>query len=87
MAGGYRAENVEEVAPGVLMVRGEQGQHFENSYLFIVYEAGRNGYLANYKIVSTIDGPAPVVAPEEAPVVKPGKASGLSASCLQSCGG
>lgn len=87
MAEGYRAENVEEVAPGVLMVRGQQSQRFKNSHLFIVYEAGRNGYLANYKIVSTIDGPAPAVGLPVAPVVKPGEEPGLSDKCLRSCSG
>lgn len=46
-----RIENVEEVAPGELLVKGEQHQQFDNGfYLFITYEAGRNGYIAKFKI-------------------------------------
>lgn len=52
---GFRVENVEEVAPGELLVKGQQDQQFDNNiYLFITYEAGRNGYVAKYNIGTTI---------------------------------
>lgn len=56
---GYRRENVEEVTPGELLVRGEQHQRFKNSKLLIIYEAGRNGYLAKYNIETTIGKTGP----------------------------
>lgn len=42
-------ENVEEVAPGELLVKGKHDQYFENhANLVTIYEAGRNGYIAKY---------------------------------------
>ncbi|KAH8254562.1 hypothetical protein KR032_010871, partial [Drosophila birchii] len=44
-----REENVEEIAPGQLLVKGSFGQPFPDSkYLLVTYEAGPNGYVAKY---------------------------------------
>ncbi|KAL7738284.1 hypothetical protein ACLKA6_006615 [Drosophila palustris] len=50
---GYLNEKVEEIAPGQLQVNGEYKQTFVGPkpvHLLVIYEAGRNGYMAKYRI-------------------------------------
>ncbi|KAM8713520.1 hypothetical protein ACLKA7_013784 [Drosophila subpalustris] len=50
----WREETVKEIAPGELEVKGTLNQAFEGQggNLVVIYEAGRNGYVAKY----TYDG-------------------------------
>ncbi|KAH8299810.1 hypothetical protein KR044_006146, partial [Drosophila immigrans] len=47
----WREETVQEVAPGELEVKGTLNQAFKDQggNLVVIYEAGRNGYVAKYK--------------------------------------
>lgn len=49
-----REENVEEIAPGEFLVKGQLNQEFEpqSGTLIVTYEAGRNGYIAKYTYVT-----------------------------------
>ncbi|EDW70134.2 uncharacterized protein [Drosophila virilis] len=52
--GAVREENVEEIAPGEFLVKGQLNQQFEpqSGTLIVTYEAGRNGYIAKYTYVT-----------------------------------
>ncbi|KAH8371033.1 hypothetical protein KR093_005953, partial [Drosophila rubida] len=51
----WREETVQEVAPGELEVKGTLNQAFQEQggTLLVIYEAGRNGYVAKYKYEGT----------------------------------
>ncbi|XP_034478131.1 uncharacterized protein LOC117784487 [Drosophila innubila] len=74
----WREETVQEVSPGELEVKGTINQAFEDQggTLVVIYEAGRNGYVAKY----TYDGTGKPTPPPFQPFF-------LSAKSLMSAAG
>jgi len=51
---------VKEIAPGELEVKGFYRQYLSNGlFLEVTYEAGRNGYVAKYRIYESMGGGGP----------------------------
>jgi len=61
----WREETVQEISPGELQVKGTLNQAFEDTggTLVVIYEAGRNGYVAKFSYDGSGTPTPPPISP------------------------